>query len=102
MIGMAMANDMPSMVVPGARKAVLGTNPFAYAVPAGQEDPIFLDIASSAVAGGKVRILQALEAERARHVAGRHRGRAHDRPVRLSARRLAACRLPATRAMASP
>jgi ureidoglycolate dehydrogenase (NAD+) len=61
MIGMAMANDIPSMVVPGARKAVLGTNPFAYAVPAGREDPIFLDIASSAAAGGKVRILQALK-----------------------------------------
>jgi ureidoglycolate dehydrogenase (NAD+) len=61
MIGMAMANDIPSMAVPGARKAVLGTNPFAYAVPAGQEDPIFLDIASSAAAGGKIRILQALK-----------------------------------------
>jgi ureidoglycolate dehydrogenase (NAD+) len=60
MIGMAMANDIPSMAVPGSRKAVLGTNPFAYAVPAGEEDPIFLDIASSAVAGGKIRIAQIL------------------------------------------
>jgi ureidoglycolate dehydrogenase (NAD+) len=58
MIGMAMANDYPSMAVPGARKAVVGTNPFAYAVPAGKEPPIFLDIASSTVAGGKVRIAQ--------------------------------------------
>ena len=58
MIGMAMANDYPSMAIPGAKKAVLGTNPFAYAVPAGQNDPIFLDIASSTVAGGKVRIAQ--------------------------------------------
>jgi LDH2 family malate/lactate/ureidoglycolate dehydrogenase len=60
LFGMAMANDTPSMVAPGARQAVLGTNPFAYAVPAGQEDPIFLDIASSAVAGGKIRIAQGL------------------------------------------
>jgi LDH2 family malate/lactate/ureidoglycolate dehydrogenase len=60
MIGLAMANDIPSMAAPGARKPVMGTNPFAYAVPAGEEDPIFLDIASSAVAGGKVRIFQAL------------------------------------------
>lgn len=59
MIGMAMANDYPSMAVPGSKKAVLGTNPFAYAVPAGGENPIFLDIASSAVAGGKIRIMQA-------------------------------------------
>jgi ureidoglycolate dehydrogenase (NAD+) len=60
MIGMAMSNDIPSMAVPGSQKAILGTNPFAYAVPAGKEDPIFLDIASAAVAGGKIRILQAL------------------------------------------
>jgi LDH2 family malate/lactate/ureidoglycolate dehydrogenase len=60
MIGLAMANDTPSMVAPGSRKPVLGTNPFAYAVPAGEEDPIFLDIASSAVAGGKIRIAQAM------------------------------------------
>jgi len=59
MIGMAMANDTPSMAVPGSRTGVLGTNPFAYAVPAGRYDPIFLDIASSAVAGGKIRIFQA-------------------------------------------
>jgi ureidoglycolate dehydrogenase (NAD+) len=60
MIGLAMANDTPSMVTPGARKPVLGTNPFSYAVPAGKEDPIFLDIASSAVAIGKIRIAKAL------------------------------------------
>jgi ureidoglycolate dehydrogenase (NAD+) len=58
MIGLAMANDYPSMAVLGAKKAVLGTNPFAYAVPAGEFEPIFLDIASSTVAGGKVRIAQ--------------------------------------------
>jgi ureidoglycolate dehydrogenase (NAD+) len=60
MIGLAMANDTPSMVTPGARKPVLGTNPFSYAVPAGQENPIFLDIASSAAAIGKIRIAKAL------------------------------------------
>ncbi len=58
MIGMAMANDYPSMAILGAKKAVLGTNPFAYAAPAGKTDPIFLDIATSTVAGGKVRIAQ--------------------------------------------
>jgi LDH2 family malate/lactate/ureidoglycolate dehydrogenase len=60
MIGLAMANDTPSMVTPGARKPVLGTNPFSYAVPAGRENPIFLDIASSAAAIGKIRIAKAL------------------------------------------
>ena len=41
MFGMAMANDTPSMAVPGSRSAVMGTNPFAYAVPAGSEPPVF-------------------------------------------------------------
>ena len=60
MIGMAMANDTPSMAVPGSRKAVLGTNPFAYSIPTAGPEPIFMDIASSAVAGGKIRIAQRL------------------------------------------
>ena len=59
MVGLAMANDIPSMVTPGARKAVLGTNPFSYAVPAGEENPIFLDIASSGAAIGRIRIAKA-------------------------------------------
>jgi ureidoglycolate dehydrogenase (NAD+) len=63
MIGLAMANDIPSMVTPGARKPVLGTNPFSYAVPAGEDSPVFLDIASSAVAIGKIRIAKALGQE---------------------------------------
>jgi ureidoglycolate dehydrogenase (NAD+) len=54
MIGIAMANDVPSMTVPGASSPVLGTNPIAFAVPTGEKHPILLDIATSAVAGGKV------------------------------------------------
>jgi len=53
MIGLAMTNTNPLMVVPGARTAVIGTNPLAYAVPAGLEKPVFLDIATSVVAGSK-------------------------------------------------
>jgi LDH2 family malate/lactate/ureidoglycolate dehydrogenase len=48
-----MANDIPSVSAPGARGALTGSNPFAYAVPTGG-DPIMLDMASSTVAGGKV------------------------------------------------
>jgi ureidoglycolate dehydrogenase (NAD+) len=51
MIGMAMTNTNPLMVVPGGRTAVIGTNPFSYAVPTGREKPVFLDIATSVVAG---------------------------------------------------
>ena len=54
MVGLAMANDRPSVAAPGSRGAIIGTNPFSYAVPAGEHDPILLDMAISTVAGGKV------------------------------------------------
>ena len=54
LIGIAMCNDIPSVTAPGARGAVLGSNPLAFAVPAGNEKPILLDMATSTVAGGKV------------------------------------------------
>jgi ureidoglycolate dehydrogenase (NAD+) len=47
-------NDMPSVAAPGSRGPVLGSNPFAYGVPVPGGDPILLDIATAAVAGGKV------------------------------------------------
>ena len=59
-IGIAMANDRPSVTAPGARGAMLGSNPIAYAVPAGCHPPILLDIATSKVAGGKVAAARAL------------------------------------------
>src|SRR6266516_3239344 len=54
MIGFSMANDIPTVNAPGARGAVMGSNPFAFAAPAGNEKPILLDMATSTVAGGKV------------------------------------------------
>lgn len=54
LIGMVTGNDMPSVAAPGSRRAVLGSNPLAYGVPVGDGDPIVLDIATAAVAGGKV------------------------------------------------
>ncbi len=54
MIGVAMANDIPSVTAPGARNAITGSNPLAYAVPTGSGPPILLDMATSIVAGGKV------------------------------------------------
>jgi LDH2 family malate/lactate/ureidoglycolate dehydrogenase len=54
LIGVAVANDVPSVVAPGARQAVVGTNPFSYAIPARKHPPVLLDIAISTVAGGKV------------------------------------------------
>jgi len=54
MIGLAMCNVDPCMTVPGGRGKIIGTNPIAFAVPAGQEKPVFLDIATSAVAASKI------------------------------------------------
>jgi LDH2 family malate/lactate/ureidoglycolate dehydrogenase len=52
-IAMVTGNDIPSVAAPGSKKAVLGSNPLAYAIPTGG-DPILLDMATAAVAGGKV------------------------------------------------
>jgi ureidoglycolate dehydrogenase (NAD+) len=60
MFGIAMSNADPNMVVPGARGHVVGNNPLAYAIPAGKERPILLDIALSAVAAGKIFAAKAL------------------------------------------
>ena len=54
LIGVVVGNDMPSVAAPHSRKAVLGSNPFSYSVPAGRHDPLLLDMATAAVAGGKV------------------------------------------------
>ncbi|MEX2188499.1 MAG: Ldh family oxidoreductase [Pirellulales bacterium] len=53
-IAMVTGNDRPSVAAPGSRGAVLGSNPLAYAIPVTGGDPILLDIATAAVAGGKV------------------------------------------------
>jgi ureidoglycolate dehydrogenase (NAD+) len=59
MIGVSVCNVDPGVAVPGSRGPVLGTNPLAYAVPAGGERTVFLDIATSVVAAGKVYQAQA-------------------------------------------
>lgn len=54
LIAMVTGNDIPSVAAPGSRGAVLGSNPLAYAVPIAGADPILLDVATAAVAGGKI------------------------------------------------
>jgi LDH2 family malate/lactate/ureidoglycolate dehydrogenase len=53
--GLTMANTAPSVAPHGSRSRVFGTNPFAYAAPAGKEDPIIFDAASSIAAAGKLQ-----------------------------------------------
>jgi LDH2 family malate/lactate/ureidoglycolate dehydrogenase len=54
MVGIAMSNTDVVMGIPGGRGAHIGNNPFSYAVPSRDHDPMVLDIAMSTVAGGKV------------------------------------------------
>jgi ureidoglycolate dehydrogenase (NAD+) len=58
MVGLAFTNVDPGVTVPGACVPLLGTNPLAYAVPAGDEPPIMLDIATSVVAASKIYALR--------------------------------------------
>jgi LDH2 family malate/lactate/ureidoglycolate dehydrogenase len=53
-ITMITGNDIPSVAAPGSSRAVLGSNPIAYGIPRIDRDPIFLDMATAATAGGKV------------------------------------------------
>jgi len=54
MVGLAMTNVIPNMVMPGCSKPVVGNNPIAIAAPTFQEFPFVLDVSLSAVAGGKL------------------------------------------------
>jgi LDH2 family malate/lactate/ureidoglycolate dehydrogenase len=56
MIGLAATGALPTMAPWGGVDKVLGINPLAVAIPAGQEPPVVLDIAFSASSHGKIRI----------------------------------------------
>lgn len=57
-IGVAMTNASPLVAPTRALKRLLGTNPIAVAVPAGQEPPFVADLATTTAANGKLEILQ--------------------------------------------
>jgi len=48
-------NADPGVAPYGGKRAILSTSPMSYAIPAGEEGPIVVDFATSAVAEGKVR-----------------------------------------------
>ena len=65
MLGMMTADSgrTSKQVVPfGGREARLGTNPICIAVPSDLDGPLFIDMATSAVAGGKVAVAVARNA----------------------------------------
>ena len=58
MIGIAMTNASPLVAPTFSLKRLLGTNPMAFAIPAGKEPPFVADFATTTAANGKLEILQ--------------------------------------------
>jgi LDH2 family malate/lactate/ureidoglycolate dehydrogenase len=58
MIGMAMTNASALVAPTYAAEKLLGTNPIAVAIPAGQEAPFVADFATTTAANGKLEIAQ--------------------------------------------
>jgi LDH2 family malate/lactate/ureidoglycolate dehydrogenase len=55
MVGCVLTNASPAMAVYGTKTPLIGTNPISVAIPAGDQLPIVLDMATSVVARGKIR-----------------------------------------------
>lgn len=58
MIGLSLTNSQPLVAPTYGRTAVLGTNPIAIAAPSGKHYPYLLDMATSAVAYGKIQVYE--------------------------------------------
>jgi LDH2 family malate/lactate/ureidoglycolate dehydrogenase len=56
MVGIAATNALPTMAPWGGIDKILGINPVAVAIPAGDETPIVFDAAFSASSHGKIRV----------------------------------------------
>ena len=58
MIGIAMTNANPLVAPTFSKYGMLGTNPIAVAIPAGEEPPFVADFATSPVSRGKVDVFE--------------------------------------------
>ncbi len=58
MIGIAMTNASPLVAPTHSISRMLGTNPMAFAIPAGKEPAFVADFATTTAANGKLEILQ--------------------------------------------
>jgi L-2-hydroxycarboxylate dehydrogenase (NAD+) len=58
MIGIAMTNASPLVAPTFSLERLLGTNPIAIAIPAGNQPPFVADFATTTAANGKLEILQ--------------------------------------------
>ena len=59
MIGVVLTNSSPAVNPYGTISPLLGTNPLSFAIPADKEKDIVLDMSTSMVARGKIRIAAA-------------------------------------------
>ncbi|MDC0584540.1 Ldh family oxidoreductase [Bacteroidales bacterium] len=58
MIGFAMTNASPLVAPTYAKERMLGTNPISVAIPAKNQPPMVVDMATTTAANGKLEILQ--------------------------------------------
>ncbi len=58
MIGIAMTNASATVAPTFSKERLLGTNPIAVAIPAGDEPPFVADFATTTAANGKLEMLQ--------------------------------------------
>ncbi len=58
MIGISMTNASPLVSPTFSKSRFLGTNPIAVAIPAKEEPPFVMDMATTTVANGKLEVLQ--------------------------------------------
>ncbi|MCK5667133.1 MAG: Ldh family oxidoreductase [Thiotrichaceae bacterium] len=58
MIGIALSNSFPKVIPHGGKSPALGTNPFSFACPALNDEPLLIDMATSELAGSTIRKTQ--------------------------------------------
>jgi len=63
LIGISVTNSTPLVVPTHGTKSLLGTNPISIAVPAGKEQPVVLDMATSTTPSGKLEVYRRQEKE---------------------------------------
>ncbi len=56
LIGICMTNGIASVAPTGGKRAMLGTNPISFAIPAGEQPPFVMDMATSVVARGRITL----------------------------------------------
>ncbi len=83
MIGLCLCNSTPLVLPTYSRKPVLGTNPIAFAAPAGKHQPFVLDMATSVVPIGKVEVHRRWEVKVPPQWGADHMGRPVDDPQEI-------------------